>query len=96
MVKAFRIIAYLEGSSFLILLLIAMPLKYIWSMPLAVRIVGSAHGGLFVAYCIVGAIVWKQLNWDVKTAALAFISAFLPAGPFIFDRRILNHDVQSS
>jgi integral membrane protein len=90
-VKAFRITAYLEGTSFLVLLLIAMPLKYMWDMPLAVRIVGSAHGGLFVLYCILGALVWRQRKWPLRIAALAFISAFLPFGPFIFDHKVLGH-----
>ena len=88
-VKLFRTTAYLEGASFLILLFIAMPLKYMYSMPLAVRIVGSFHGAFFVAYCVLLALVWQKLKWDLKTVSLAFISAFLPAGPFIFDRRIL-------
>ncbi|MFA5503925.1 MAG: DUF3817 domain-containing protein [Vulcanimicrobiota bacterium] len=91
MLKTFRITAYLEGLSFLVLLLIAMPLKYVWGMAMAVRLVGSAHGALFVAYCIVGAMVWKQQKWPLKIACLAFISAFLPAGPFIFDHKILAH-----
>ena len=95
MLKTFRITAYLEGISYLVLLLIAMPLKYMWDMPLAVRIVGSAHGALFVAYCIVGALAWQKLKWPLKIAALAFISAFLPAGPFIFDRKILDHSESS-
>ena len=94
MLKAFRITAYLEGISFLVLLFIAMPLKYMWDMPLAVRIVGSAHGALFVAYCIIGALVWRQLKWPLRIAGLAFISAFLPAGPFIFDHKILSHSAQ--
>ena len=91
MTKLFRITAYLEGTSFLVLLLIAMPLKYIWHLPMAVRIVGSAHGALFVAYCVIGAMMWRKHNWSFKIAVLAFISAFLPAGPFIFDRKILSH-----
>lgn len=90
MKNLFRILAYLEGTSFLVLLLIAMPLKYLYHMPLAVRIVGSAHGALFVAYCLVGAILAHQLKWSARTTALAFVSAFLPAGPFIFDRKILE------
>lgn len=90
MVNSFRIVAYLEGASFLILLLIAMPLKYAYGMPMAVRIVGSAHGLLFIAYCLLGAVVARQLSWPLKTTALAFISAFLPAGPFIFDRKLLK------
>ena len=90
MIKLFRIIAYLEGTSFLVLLLIAMPLKYVWDMPLAVRIAGTIHGGLFVAYCIFGLMLWRALKCDLKTAAFVFVSAFLPAGPFVIDRRILN------
>lgn len=50
MIKIFRLIGFLEALSFLILLLIAMPLKYIWGQPEAVKIVGSAHGGLFLLY----------------------------------------------
>ena len=71
-----------------------MPLKYMWDMPLAVRIVGSAHGALFVAYCIIGALVWRQLKWPLRIAGLAFISSSLPAGPFIFDHKILSHSAQ--
>lgn len=90
MVNVFRIVAYLEGASFLILLFIAMPLKYIWHMPMAVRITGSAHGALFVLYCLLALGVWRERNWSLKTAGLALISSCLPAGPFIFDRKILS------
>jgi integral membrane protein len=94
MLKLFRITAYLEGTSFLVLLLIAMPLKYYWEMPMAVRIVGSAHGALFVAYCVLLAAMWSKYRWSVKIVALAFISAFLPAGPFVFDHKVLSHHAE--
>lgn len=90
MLKLFRIVAYCEGASFLILLLIAMPLKYLYAMPMAVRVVGMAHGLLFIAYCLLGAVVWREQRWPLRTAALAFISAFLPCGPFLFDRKLLS------
>ena len=89
MIRFFRTVAYLEGISFLVLLFIAMPLKYVWAMPLAVRVTGSAHGGLFIAYCAMAFLVGKRLNWDAKTGALAFIAAFLPFGPFVLDRKLL-------
>ena len=92
MVNFFRVVAYLEGISFLVLLFIAMPLKYVWHMPMAVRVTGSAHGLFFIAYCLVGAVVARQLNWSFKTIALGFISAFIPAGPFIFDRKLLQSE----
>ncbi|MCA9795263.1 MAG: DUF3817 domain-containing protein [Candidatus Eremiobacteraeota bacterium] len=90
MLKLFRTVAYCEGASFLILLLIAMPLKYLYAMPMAVRVVGMTHGLLFIAYCFSAAQVWKEQQWPLRTAALAFISAFLPCGPFIFDRKLLG------
>ena len=82
----FRKTAFAEGISFLVLLGIAMPLKYFADMPLAVRIVGSVHGALFVAFII---LAWevkgtydKKLGWMLK----AFISSIIPFGTFVLDR----------
>lgn len=90
MVKAFRVVGFLEAVSFLVLLLIAMPLKYVYGMPLAVRIAGSAHGALFVAYTLLLIKVSRELNWSLKTSILAFLGAFVPFGPFIVDRKLLS------
>ena len=62
--KSFKIISTLEAISFLVLLGIAMPLKYIWDMPQLVKIVGMAHGVLFILY-IIGAYFMKdKLKWS--------------------------------
>lgn len=90
MTMLFRLIGYLEGTSYLALLLIAMPLKYMWGIPEAVRMVGWAHGGLFVLYCLLAIIMWRQHSWSFKTLALAFVSSILPAGPFVFDRKVFG------
>lgn len=90
MVNVFRVVGTLEAISFLLLLLVAMPLKYMYDMPLAVRIVGSAHGGLFVAYTLLLIKVARELNWSFKTSLLAFLGAFVPFGPFIVDRKLLS------
>ena len=64
--KVFKYVSILEGLSFLLLLFIAMPLKYIWSMPQMVQQVGMAHGVLFIAY-VIGAIwLFRPLNWNFK------------------------------
>jgi integral membrane protein len=81
----FRLIGLLEGASFLALLCIAMPLKYLAGCPLAVKAVGWAHGVLFLAYLAALLSVWSTERWSVKVAALAVIAALLPAGPFVFD-----------
>jgi integral membrane protein len=85
-----RLIGLLEGSSFLALLLIAMPLKYLAGQPLAVRAVGMAHGVLFLLYLLALVPVALDRRWGWKTCALAMLASVLPAGPFIFDTRVLR------
>ncbi len=91
-VKGFRIISVLEALSFLLLLGIAMPLKYIWDIPEMVQIVGMAHGVLFLLY-IAGAVYMSQvLNWSVKILAIVVLCSILPFGPFYADRKYLPNE----
>jgi integral membrane protein len=83
-----RQIAFAEGVSFLVLLGIAMPLKYMAGMPLAVKIVGWLHGILFVIFCVALLRTWLAARWPVMRCAVIFIAALLPFGPFIADRRM--------
>ena len=87
-----RAIAFLEGCSFLLLLGIAMPLKYIWGMPLAVRIAGAIHGGLFILFCIALVRAWAAARWPLSHAALVFASAVVPFGTFYMDGRLRRED----
>jgi integral membrane protein len=77
-----------EGISFLILLLIAMPLKYIWGLPLAVKYIGWAHGLLFISYVGLAWYVKETFRWPFKKFLFAFIAAWLPLGTFIYDRQL--------
>lgn len=84
----FRMIGIAEGISFLVLLLIAMPLKYFMDFPQAVKVTGWIHGALFVAFIyfafeVMGSFK-KSFGWFIK----AFIAAFVPLGTFIFDREL--------
>jgi len=84
----FRMIGIAEGISFLVLLLIAMPLKYMMNIPEAVKFTGWVHGALFVAFIyfafgVMGAFK-KNMVWLVK----AFLAAIIPFGTFIFDREL--------
>lgn len=83
----FRIIGRLEGVSFLVLLLLAMPLKYYAGWPMGVKVMGSLHGGLFLAYC--GAVLMVGINaeWSIRKQLLAFLAAVFPCGTFIFERK---------
>jgi integral membrane protein len=88
-IARFKVIAKLEGISFLLLLFIAMPLKYGMDMPLAVKYVGWAHGLLFVLYILLLIVVSVNHDWKIKKIFLAFVAALLPFGPFYFDKKYL-------
>jgi integral membrane protein len=87
MPKWFQFIGRLEGASFLILLMIAMPLKYYANFPAMVQIMGPLHGTFFLAYCASVLLVAGSDSWSAKKQALAFIAAVLPCGTFVFERR---------
>ncbi|MZQ85662.1 DUF3817 domain-containing protein [Paenibacillus sp. 5J-6] len=83
-----RYVGRVEGISFLILLGIAMPLKYTFDLPQAVRFVGMAHGFFFVLYLLSIAWVTYLHRWSIWRVLGAFLAAFIPFGPFILERRI--------
>ena len=87
-IKLLRKVGMAEGASFLILILIAMPLKYALGMPLAVKYTGSVQGFLFVAYVALAYYAKEVYNWPLKRFLLAFVSAWLPLGTFFFDGRL--------
>ncbi|MED4584687.1 DUF3817 domain-containing protein [Brevibacillus choshinensis] len=87
----FRVIGIIEGISYLVLLGIAMPLKYFLDMPAAVKIAGSLHGLFFVLYIIALAHVTIKNRWSILKVAGAFIASLLPFGNFVLDARI-KHD----
>ena len=87
--KTFRIISLLEALSFVILLLVAMPIKYILGNPELVRIVGMAHGILFVLY-ILGALLFKKKsNWSNQILVEVILCSIIPLGPLYVDRKYL-------
>lgn len=85
---ALRWIGIAEGTSFLLLLGIAMPLKYIWHMEQLIFPVGLAHGVLFVAYVLATLVVANWRKWPLTWIGLAVVASLVPFGPFVFDRKI--------
>lgn len=83
-----RVVALVEGVSFLVLLLVAMPLKYAAGMPLAVKYVGWAHGGLFMLYLLALFQAFDEAKWPVSRALKAFVASVIPFGTFVFDRSL--------
>ncbi len=87
-VHTLRVCALTEAVSFLILLGVAMPLKYIWGIGIAVTVVGWIHGILFVAFGLALANVFFRDRWPIHRAALVFLAGLIPFGPFVIDRRM--------
>ncbi|HEX7150271.1 MAG TPA: DUF3817 domain-containing protein [Thermoanaerobaculia bacterium] len=85
-VRALRHLAIIEGISTLVLFGIAMPLKYFAGMPLAVRIVGSLHGALFVALVLMLLVAIRKVPISPGLAFAGMVAAVVPGGPFVLDR----------
>ena len=83
--KNLTIMGYLEGTSFLLLLGVAMPLKYMLGIPEAVKYVGMAHGAFFIAYILMLLITTSKIKMPLWAMPAGVLGSFLPFGPFIFD-----------
>ena len=88
MINILRILGNVEGVSYLLLIFIAMPLKYAYDMPMAVKIIGMVHGVLFVAYCMVLALCMKKFSWKLGFGVYLFIATLIPFGTFVTDRKL--------
>jgi integral membrane protein len=93
LIRMFRMIALAEGSSFLTLLCIAMPMKYFMGMPEVVRVVGSIHGGLFVLYVGLLAMLHFRQRWSFMFSLYAFVASIIPFGTFVLDKQLREKEV---
>lgn len=94
-VSLLRRIAFIEGWSYLLLLFVAMPLKYLLDQPLAVRIVGAAHGGLFVALMVVLLVCWILRKWSFPRVFLVGVASLIPFGTFWADRHLARWQLEA-
>ena len=90
--RQLRHIGLVEGTSTLLLFLVAMPLKYTADMPKAVSIVGMIHGVLFTLYVIALIRAALALKRPFKWSAKVFIAAIIPFGPFVIERGLRREE----
>lgn len=93
-VRNLRIIAWIEGVSYLVLLGIAMPLKYLADEPGAVRITGMIHGVLFMLFCLALVLVWQRRRWSFLRSTVVFASSLVPCATFVMDRHLARWDAE--
>lgn len=90
MLTSFKWVARGEGISLLILIFLAMPLKYIWENPSWVRVVGMIHGVLFVAYVAWSIWLYIELKWSIKQLFLVILASIIPFGTFYVEKKYIN------
>lgn len=86
--KTFKSVATMEGISFILLLFVAMPLKYMAGFPIATKIIGMIHGGLFLWYIKAQYDAHKEYNWSLKFNTLAFIASLVPFATFYLKKEL--------
>jgi|SRR5688572_25752897 integral membrane protein len=91
-IRGLRIVGILEGISYLVLLGIAMPLKYFFGFPEAVKFTGWAHGVLFMAYIPAVFLARKTMNWGFTWTVLALKASLFPFGTFILDKYLVRRE----
>jgi integral membrane protein len=94
--RAFRVVSLAEATSFLVLLLVAMPLKYGADLPAAVQIMGPIHGVLFLAYVGLVFVTRGRLGWNLGRTFLALVASVLPVAPYFVEHNWIKEPVPSA
>jgi integral membrane protein len=91
MLKFFKRLAFIEGVSALLLFFFAMPMKYIFDMPIYVKYIGMTHGLLFTAYIIIATFLKFNQDWNFKKYLEICVASIPPFGTFYIEKKYLKH-----
>jgi integral membrane protein len=91
-VKKFGLINTIEGYSYIILVFVAMPMKYILEVPLAVKIAGMVHGVLFIIFCLLLVKAWQETKWPFRENIIFFLASLIPFGTFFTKSKIKSYE----
>lgn len=89
-INIFRLVAFLEGISYILLLFIATPIKYFLSDPQYVKLLGMPHGLLFITYIVIAFMFKTETNWNKSQFYSVLFASIIPFGTFYVDRKYLN------
>jgi len=90
MEKIFRVVAFLEGVSYLLLLFVATPIKYLYEDPQYVKMLGMPHGMLFIGYVILAFMLKPTYKWNSRQFMVVLIASVIPFGTFYVDKKYLK------
>lgn len=91
--KIFRLVALLEGGSYILLLFIAVPIKYWGGDEQWVKLLGMPHGILFVSYVIFAFLIKENENWGIKDLGIVLLASILPFGTFYVEWKYLKKSI---
>jgi len=93
LLKIFRIIAFLEGLSYVLLLFIAVPIKYLNNDPSYVKMLGMPHGLLFMGYIALAIVLRTDNQWIKNNFFMVLMASVIPFGTFVVEKK-LNKTIQ--
>ena len=88
--NSFRIVALLEGVSYILLLFIATPIKYLAGNAMFVKWLGMPHGVLFMLYIVMTIALVKYMKWNTKTTVIILLASVIPFGTFYIEKKYLK------
>jgi integral membrane protein len=91
LIKTFRIIAFLEGLSYILLLSIATPIKYFLDDPQYVKLLGMPHGLLFILYITLAFLLKSDFKWNTNQFGFVLLGSIIPFGTFYIDNKYLKN-----
>jgi len=87
----FRVVSFLEGTSYLLLLFVAVPIKYWMNDPQYVKLLGMPHGLIFVTYLVITFLIKSELKLNNKTLGVVMLASVIPFGTFYVDKKYLRN-----
>lgn len=91
-IRFFRLITFLEGISLIVLVLIAVPIKYVGKDPSWVQLIGPIHGALFLVFIYMAWDIGNRMKWNWSEMIWKIlIASFIPFGTFYLDHKVLRH-----
>jgi len=90
MLSLFKITSILEGISYILLLFVGVPLKYLGQNDILVKSLGMPHGLLFMAYIVIALLIRSKMKWDFKTTLIVLVASILPFGTFYIHKKYLS------
>lgn len=91
MINIFKIVSFLEGLSYVLLLFVATPIKYMYNNPSYVKMLGMPHGILFIIYIILAFMLKLELKWSTKTFGIVCILSLIPFGTFFVGKYLKDN-----